>query len=67
MQLHRHLSLSLKVLSFLVCVSDSSTLNLVLELKIFFIHGTLFSEDFFDIRVGHLLLVLKILDAGLSN
>ena len=67
MQLHRHLSLSLKVLSFLVCVSDSSTLNLVLKLKIFFIDGTLFSEDFFDIRGGHLLLVLKILDAGLSN
>ena len=67
MQLHRHLSLSLKVLGLLVCVSDSTTLNLVLEFKIFLIDGTFLSKDFFDISVGHLLLVLEILDAGLGN
>jgi hypothetical protein len=62
-QLHRHLSLSLEVLSLLVSVSDSTSLDLVLKLEVLFVDSALFSENFFDVRVTHLLLVLEVLDA----
>ena len=63
MQLHCHLSLSLKVLSFLISICDTTSLDFVLELKVFFVRAPLLREDLLDLGVAHHLLIFEILDA----
>ena len=66
-QLHRHLSIGLEKLGFRVGFSDTSPLDLVLELEVLFIDATLLGQRLLDLRLGHLLLVLEVLDPRLSD
>ena len=54
-------------LVFLVSICDTSTLDFVLELEVLFVDTALLSEDVKDVGVAHLLLVLEVLDARLSD
>ena len=66
-QLHGHLSFSFEKLGLLVGLSDATPLDLVLQLKVLLVLGTLLSENFLDLGIAHILLVLEILDAGIGN
>ena len=66
-QLHSHLSFSFEELGLLVGLSDATPLDLVLQLKVLFVLGTLLSENFLNLGIAHILLVLEILDAGIGN
>ena len=66
-QLHGHLSFSFEELGLLVGLSDATPLDLVLQLKVLFVLGTLLSENFLNLGIAHILLVLEILDAGIGN
>ena len=67
LQFHRLLSLGLKELSFLVSISDTTALNLVLELHVFFIYASLLSQGVLNALVAHSHLIFKIADARLGN
>lgn len=66
-QLHLHLSLSLEMLGFLISISDTTALNLVLKLQVVLIHGPLLCEDLLDLGIAHHLLVLEVLNTRLCD
>ena len=66
-QLHRHLSFRLEVLGLRIGLGDASPLDLVLELEVLLINAALLRQRLLDLRLGHLLLVLEILDPRLGN
>ena len=66
-QLHRHLSFRLEVLGLRIGFGDATPLDLVLELEVLLINAALLSQRLLDLRLGHLLLVLEVLDPRLGN
>ena len=66
-QLHRHLSFRLEVLGLRIGLGDASPLDLVLELEVLLINASLLRQRLLDLRLGHLLLVLEVLDPRLGN
>lgn len=66
-QLHRHLSFCLEVLGLRIGFGDATPLDLVLELEVLLINAALLSQRLLDLRLGHLLLVLEVLDPRLGN
>jgi len=67
LQFHRQLSLSFEMLGLLVSLSDTSSLNLVLKLKVLFVNTALLSQSLFDLDLTHLLLVLQVFNTRISN
>ena len=67
LQLHCHLALSLLELILLIGISLTAALDFVLKLQILLVDTALLSEDVKDVGVAHLLLVLEVLDARLSD
>ena len=66
-QLHRHLSFRLEVLGLRIGLGDAAPLDLVLEFKVLLINAALLSHRLLDLRLGHLLLILEVLDPRLGN
>ena len=66
-QSHLHLLLGFGKFGSLISLSDTTSLNLILQLQVFFVSSSLLGEDVLNLRVAHRLLVLKILDAGLGD
>ena len=62
-QSHLHLLLGFGEFGSLISLSDTTSLNLILQLKVLFVSPALLSEDVLNLRVAHRFLVLKILDA----
>ena len=67
LKLHLSFTLSLLELLLLVLLSDTAASDLILKLKVLLVDLTLLSEDLLDLGVGHLLLVVEILDTGLGD
>ena len=67
LQFHGLLSLGLEELGFLVGIGDTTTLNLVFKLHIFFIYASFLSQGVLNVLIAHSHLILKIADAGLGN
>mmetsp|Transcript_11521 Transcript_11521/g.15557 ORF Transcript_11521/g.15557 Transcript_11521/m.15557 type:complete len:236 (-) Transcript_11521:590-1297(-) len=66
-QLHLHLSLGLEILSLLISFSNTTALNLKLNFEVLFVDSALLSQNLFDLRLRHLLLVLKVFNARHGN
>ena len=66
-QLHGHLSLCLEKFGFLVGLGDATSLDFVLELEVFLVHSAFFSKRLHDLSFGHLLLILQVLNARISD
>lgn len=67
LQFHRHLSLSFEMLGLLDSFCHASTLDLVLNLEVFFVPDALFSENVINLRVAHISLTLEIFHTLVSN
>ena len=67
LELHCHLSFSLEMLGLLISLSDTSALDLVLELKVLLVNSAFLGESLLDLNLAHLLLVLQVLDTRLGD
>ena len=67
LQLHGLLSLGLKELCLLVGIRDTTTLNLVFKLHIFFIYAPFLSQGVLNVLIAHCHLIFKVTDARLGN
>ena len=67
LKLHLHLFLGSGELGTLVSISYAASLNLVLKLKVLLVSLAFLSQNVLNLRVAHVLLIFKVLDARLGN